>query len=383
MTILLVIIYVAFISLGLPDSLLGSAWPSIQADMHIPVAYAGMVSMIISIGTITSSLLSDRLTRRFGTGKVTACSVALTAVALMGFSVAPTFVWLCIIALPYGLGAGAVDAALNNYVALHYKASHMNWLHCFWGVGATAGPYIMGACLTRGLSWSSGYRTIGYIQIVLTAVLFITIGLWGNGQTGEHKDNHRKEIGMLGLLRMRGAKPALLSFFGYCALEQTAGLWAASYLVLNLGMGKEMAAKWASFFYLGITAGRMISGFLAARLKDHQMIRLGLGVAMIGILSLMLPLPKTVICVGLILIGVGCAPIYPCLLHETPQNFGEEYSQAIMGMQMATAYVGITVMPPIFGLLVNVVGIGFYPVYMLVILGTMIFGIERLHKSTV
>lgn len=377
MTLLLAIIYIAFISLGLPDALLGSAWPSIRAQMDIPVAYAGAVSMIISIGTILSSLMSDRLTRKLGTGKVTAFSVAMTAAALMGFSIAPSFIWLCIIALPYGLGAGAVDAALNNYVALHYKASHMNWLHCFWGIGATAGPYVMGACLTRGLSWTTGYRTIGVVQIILTFCLFLFIHRWKDFK--EQKESTEQHFRMGELLRMKGAKSGLISFFGYCALEQTTGLWAASYLVMNRGIHVETAAKWASLFYLGITAGRLVSGFITIKVSDRNMVRLGLGVAFLGILCILIPLPGIITCMGLILVGVGCGPIYPSLLHETPENFGAEQSQAIMGIQMACAYAGNTVMPPVFGIIAQTIGIGLYPVYMMGVLGIMIGSTEWMH----
>lgn len=381
MSLLLAIIYVAFISLGLPDALLGAAWPSMRGELGVPVSYAGMISMIISVGTIISSLKSDDLTRKLGTGKVTAISVAVTAAALWGFSVSRSFVMLCVIALPYGLGAGAVDAALNNYVALHYKARHMSWLHCFWGVGASIGPYIMGACLTGGLSWNSGYRIISILQITLTAVLFATLFLW-KSSVSEGNGSQEGQSGMKvkDLLKMPGAKAALSSFFCYCALEQTAGLWAASYMVLSRGVTAQAAAKWASLFYLGITAGRFVCGFITLKLDDKGMVRMGQAVAVAGIVLLALPLGQSLTGIGLVMVGMGCAPIYPALLHETPVNFGADKSQAIMGMQMACAYVGTMAMPPLFGMISDLAGIWLYPWYLFVIVTIMIIMVERLNR---
>lgn len=381
MSLLLAIIYIAFISLGLPDALLGSAWPSMHGELNVPVSYAGIVSMIISGGTIISSLLSDRMTRKLGTGKVTAISVGLTAVSLMGFSLSGSFLMLCVIALPYGLGAGAVDAALNNYVALHYKARHMSWLHCFWGVGATLGPYIMGACLTGGLKWFTGYRVISVLQIVLTAMLFLSLPLWKRTEGEEEQQGkEEKSMNMLQLLKLPGVKEVLISFFCYCAVEQTAGLWGASYMVMERGMSAEMAAKWASLFYLGITIGRFICGFIAMKLTDQAMIRLGQGIIAAGILLLILPLGNLIMCIGLIMIGLGCAPVYPSLIHETPSNFGAGLSQALIGMQMAFAYVGTTLMPPLFGALAGAFSIKLYPFYLLIITILMVWMVEKLNR---
>lgn len=381
MSLLLAIIYIAFISLGLPDALLGSAWPSMHGQLNVPVSYAGIVSMIISGGTIISSLLSDKMTRKLGTGKVTAISVALTAVSLLGFSLSRSFIMLCVIALPYGLGAGAVDAALNNYVALHYKARHMSWLHCFWGIGATVGPYIMGACLTGGLKWFSGYRVISVLQMVLTAVLFLSLPLWKKTESEEEEEGkEQKHMGMLQLFKLPGVKEVLISFFCYCAVEQTAGLWGASYMVMERGMSAETAAKWASLFYLGITIGRFICGFIAMKLTDKAMIRLGQGIIAAGILLLILPLGNLIMCIGLIMIGLGCAPIYPSLIHETPSNFGAGLSQALIGMQMAFAYVGTTLMPPLFGALAGITSIKLYPFYLLVITVLMVWMVEKLNR---
>ncbi len=381
MTLLLGIIYVAFISLGLPDALLGAAWPSIQGEMGVPVSFAGIISIIISGGTIISSLFSDALTKRLGTGKVTAISVAVTAGALWGFSVSNSFWMLCVIALPYGLGAGAVDAALNNYVALHYEARHMSWLHCFWGVGASIGPYIMGACLVGGLPWTGGYRIISLLQMGLTAALFATLSLWKSGKAAEGgQQGARRDIGLREVFKLSGAKEAMVSFFCYCALELTAGLWAASYMVLNRGLSASAAAKWASLFYLGITMGRFVCGFITMKLNDRNMVRLGQAVTVGGIALLMLPLGQAVTGAGLVMVGVGCAPVYPALLHETPANFGEDVSQAIMGMQMACAYVGSMVMPSLFGMISGKTGIWLYPFYLLAIMAVMVVMVERLNK---
>lgn len=380
-TLLLVIIYISFISLGLPDALLGSAWPTMHGDLGVPIAYAGVISMIIAGGTIISSLNSDRLIKKLGTGKVTAVSVGMTAAALFGFSVSHSFVIMCLWAVPYGLGAGSVDAALNNFVALHYKSKHMSWLHCFWGVGATIGPYIMGACLTSGLKWNSGYHIIGIMQVFLTAVLVVTLPLWKKSSSAaEETDDKGKTFGIAQLLKITGAKPVLLSFFCYCSLEATTGLWGSSYLVINRGISAETAAKWISLFYLGITVGRFLSGFITMKLSDRNMVRLGQVIIISGIAALLLPGGNFVLCAGFVLIGMGCAPIYPSLLHETPDNFGKELSQAIMGMQMACAYLGSTFMPPLFGLIAEHVSIRLFPVFLFVLVILMIIMVEQLNR---
>lgn len=383
MTLLLSIIYLAFISLGLPDALLGSAWPGMHGEMGVPVSYAGIVSMIISCGTIVSSLLSDKLTSKLGAGKVTAISVGMTCVALFGFSMSSSFWQLCVIAVPYGLGAGAVDAALNNYVALHYAARHMSWLHCFWGVGATLGPYVMGACLTGGFRWNAGYQVIAVLQLVLTVILFATLSLWKNpGNQGEAEETvERENLTVMEILQKPGVKEVLLAFFCYCALEQTTGMWATSYMVMARGMAEEIAAKWASIFYLGITVGRFLCGFITMKLDDKGMIRMGQMVALAGIVLVLLPLGEMTLCVGLILIGMGCAPVYPSLIHATPANFGPGLSQAVIGMQMAFAYVGSTLMPPLFGLIAQHVSVELYPIYLLVLLVLMIVMAEKLNRA--
>ncbi|MDO4648831.1 MAG: MFS transporter [Eubacteriales bacterium] len=377
--LLLAIIYIAFISLGLPDSLLGAAWPSMYPAMHVPISYAGVISMIIALGTIVSSLQSDRLTFRFGTGKITAFSVAATAAALLGFSVSHSFGALCLWAIPYGLGAGSVDASLNNYVALHYKSRHMSWLHCMWGIGASTGPYIMGMTLTGNGGWNSGYRIIGTIQIVLTILLFLSLPLWKKNTSSEdeEKTERTKPVRFSEVLKIAGAKEIMTAFFCYCAIEQTAGLWAASYLTLHKGVAAETAAGYASMFFIGITIGRAFSGFITMKLNDMQMVRVGQLLIAAGIGIMLIPAASSVTLIGLIIIGLGCAPIYPSMLHATPQQFGADKSQAIIGVEMASAYVGTCLMPPIFGLIANVLHVRLLPIYLLVILLLMIAAYQR------
>ena len=383
MTCLLAIIYLAFISLGLPDTMLGSAWPEMHLQLAVPVSYAGIISMLIATGTVIASLTSDLLTRRLGTGRVTALSVALTAAALLGFSLAPSFWVLCLIALPYGLGAGAVDVALNNYVAIHFHARHMSWLHCFWGIGATLGPYIMGACLTGGWGWHGGYRTVGLIQLALTACLFLTLPLWRGARTQVNGASVEQtpSPGALALLRLPGVKADLLALFAYQGLEQTIGLWAASFMVMARGISAQQAATWAALFYLGMTLGRLLSGFLTLRFTDQAMVRLGQGVTALGILLTVLPLGHLALCAGLLCLGLGCAPIYPSLLHETPSNFGIALSQAVMGLLMACAYVGTTLLAPVFGLIAQNVSIRLFPAYLLLMLVIMTVSCEVLNRK--
>ena len=375
-SILLVIIYVAFISLGLPDSVLGAAWPSMQPELLVPLSYAGGISILISGGTVISSLASGRLIEKLGTGRLTALSVFMTAGALFGFSISGAYWQLCLFAIPYGLGAGSVDAALNHFVSLHYEAKHMSWLHCFWGIGATLGPYIMGLCLTAGKSWQVGYRLLSLFQILFTAVLILTLPLWKQKKE-EGEEEKFPALSLAEVWKLPGAKEVMTAFFGYCSVEATAGLWAASFLVLTRGIDANTAAKWAALFYLGITAGRFVSGFLTMRLKDKSMIRLGQTGIFMGILLLVLPFGKVAAFVGLILTGFGCAPIYPSLIHATPDTFGKQAAQSVIGVQMASAYVGTTFMPPFFGLLQKVTGIGAYPLFLLLFLILMTVMSER------
>ena len=388
-SLLLPVIYLAFISLGLPDSLLGSAWPVMYQELGTSVSSAGIISMIIAAGTIVSSLNSDRLNTRFGTGKITAVSVLTTAVALFGFSVSHSFLALCLWGIPYGLGAGSVDAALNNYVALHYKARHMSWLHCMWGVGASIGPYIMGYALSNKQEWSMGYRYISIFQIGLTAILIISLPLWKQfhkkehvGQSASGSGNTLPVLTLKQIFQIPGAREILFAFFCYSAVEQTSSLWASSYLVLHLGYSSEKAAGFASLFFIGITVGRGISGFITFKLNDSQMIHLGEGIILLGVLAMLLPLGKTVALAGLILIGLGCAPIYPSIIHSTPAHFGADKSQAIIGVQMAFAYIGTCLMPPLFGIIARSISITLFPAYLGLFLCIMFFMYETVIRKT-
>ncbi len=382
MSFLLGIIYLSFISLGLPDALLGAAWPNMYPEFQVPVSYAGIISMIIALGTIISSLQSDRLTRKFGTGKVTAVSVGITALALWGFSVSHSFILLCLWAIPYGLGAGSVDSSLNNYVALHYASKHMSWLHCMWGIGATLGPYIMGAALTGGTTWNTGYRIISVLQIILTAALIFSLPKWKKQNTISGNDTVGRALSLKEILAIPGARAIMLCFFCYCAIEQTTMLWASSYLNLAKGIDAKTAASFAGMFCIGITIGRGINGFIAMRLKDRQMIRMGQAIILIGIIIMFLPFGQTVSLIGFSLIGLGCAPVYPCVIHSTPEHFGADRSQAIIGVQMASAYIGTCLMPPLFGLIANHISIRLLPLYLLILLILMVYMHELLELKT-
>ena len=380
-SLLLPIIYLAFISLGLPDALLGAAWPTMYPQLGAGVAWAGGVSMIISAGTIVSSLASERLNTRLGTGRVTALSVATTAVALFGFSICTQFWQLCLWAIPYGLGAGSVDAALNNYVALHYESRHMSWLHCMWGIGAAGGPVIMGWALA-GSTWQNGYRIISILQIVLTAVLIFSLPLWQTpADTGAGEDFTLEHRTLPQLMKVPGVPEVMCCFALYNGLEAVAGMWAASYCTLVRGLDATTAASWASLFYLGITVGRFFSGFLPMKFNDQQMIRLGQTLIAVGIALLLLP-GSAVLPVGLVVIGLGCAPIYPCIIHETPANFGKNLSMAMTGIQMAAAYVGVTMLSPFFGVLAQNITMQLYPWALLAMLVLMFILSEQLHKKT-
>jgi len=331
---------------------------------------------------VVSSLLSDRMTKWLGAGKVTAISVAMTAVALFGFSVSSQYWMLCLWAIPYGLGAGSVDAALNNYVAVHYSSRVMSWLHCMWGLGASIGPYIMGSALVGGMGWNTGYRLIAILQIVLSAAILLSLPLWKH-RGGENRESgiRDKALSLKEIFAISGAKEVMLAFFCYCALEQTAILWGSSYLVMHVGMAKERAASLASLFLIGITVGRFFSGFLTVRFCDETMIQLGQGVITLGVGLMLLPLGEAVTMGGLLLIGLGCAPIYPCVIHSTPNHFGEENSQAIVGVQMASAYVGTCLMPPVFGILANHIGAWLLPFYLIGLNAVMIVMCERLNRK--
>ncbi|AIQ52836.1 MFS transporter [Paenibacillus sp. FSL R7-0331] len=391
----LVIIYLAFISLGLPDSLLGSAWPVMQPELNTSFDSAGVIAMIIAAGTIVSSLASGKMIEWLGTGKVTLISCLMTAAALLGFSAAPSLMWLLLLAIPLGLGAGSVDAALNNYVAAHYKAHHMNWLHCFWGVGATMGPIIMSFYMAGQGSWRGGYAAVAVIQFALVVILLVTLPLWSkiaavhehNKAGGEPEaEHHRAEAGTAGasaktkIFRIKGVKTTLIAFLFYCGVEMTVGLWGASFLVGAHELDAQTAAAWISMYYGGITAGRLISGFITLKVSNKLLIRSGQLVALAGGVIMLLPLPDYFLLVGLILIGLGLAPIYPGLLHETPARFGKENSTRLMGYQMAVAYTGTTLLPPLFGFIAAKTTVAIFPFTVLLFLGLMFMSAENVNR---
>lgn len=377
---LLALIYLAFISLGLPDSLLGAGWPVMHTELGVSVSFMGIISMVISGGTIVSSLLSDKLTHKFGTRAVTVASVFLTVAALFGFSFSGSFSLLIIFAVPYGLGAGAIDAALNNYVALHYKAKHMSWLHCFWGVGAIISPFIMSFAL-KNLNWNSGYRIVGFIQLAIALLLLVTLPVWKINKTESTADT--KRVGLTAALKIKGVPFLLIGFFAYCAAEATAMYWASTYFTEVKGISGDRAASFAALFYIGITLGRFASGFITERLGDRRMILLGTGVLACGIMILLIPVQSYMTAfAAFLVIGFGCAPIYPCIIHSTPANFGAENSGAIIGIQMASAYVGSTFIPPLFGLFGNAVGFSVMPVYLLAFFALMIIMTEATFRIT-
>ncbi len=349
-------------------------------QLNVPVSYAGILSMLISVGTVVSSLLCDRLLRKLGAGKLTALSTLLTALALIGFSVSDSFWLLCLLTIPYGLGAGSVDAALNNYVAVNYSSRHMSWLHCMWGVGAAIGPYIMGIALSGGHGWEAGYVYVAVIQIVLTAVLFISLPMWKK-QIAEQAQTE-KPLSLLQIFRIPGAKQILTAFFCYCSVEQTAALWASSYLTLFKGVAPETAAFFSGLFYLGITLGRFFNGFLTMKFSDAALIRAGNAIILVGIAAMLLPLGQIASLAGLLLIGLGCAPVYPCIIHSTPELFGEENSQALIGVQMASAYLGVCLMPTLFGLVARHITVALLPVFLLALTALMILMYEQMRKRT-
>ena len=379
-TLLLALIYIAFISLGLPDSLLGAGWPVMHVELNVPVSYMGIVTMIISGGTIVSSLFSDKLIKKFSTRVVTVVSVFLTAAALIGFAFSHNFALLIVFSVPYGLGAGAIDAALNNYVALHYSSRHMSWLHCFWGVGTVASPFIMSYMLSHS-DWNAGFLTVGIVQVAIGTLLLCTLPVWKINSEAEVSE--QKSIGLKNALKIKGVLFLLLGFFAYCAAEATAMSWASTYFTEVRGVSAERAAQFASLFYIGITAGRFLSGFIADKIGDRKMILIGTCILSCGIIALLIPTEYTAVSIAaFVIIGFGCAPIYPCIIHSTPYNFGTENSGAIIGIQMASAYVGSTFIPPIFGWLGNLIGFSIMPIYIAVFVILMVVMTELTFRTT-
>ena len=375
-TLLLIVIYIAFIGLGVPDSLFGTAWPAIYTDLNLPVSWASIVTIIVSCGTITSSLLSSRLISRFGTGKITAVSTLMTALALLGFSCSDSMIWLCLCAIPLGLGAGSIDTALNNYVALHYKASHMNFLHCFYGIGVSLSPYLMSLALSKG-TWEGGYRAVFWFQLAIAALTVLALPLWKkvrHAQNGEEEEETPRVLSFPALMKMPKVRMACLVFIGYCALEYTCGTWGSTFLVNAKGAAADTAARMVTFYYIGLALGRFLSGVLAGRLHSRQLVKIGQTILLAAIASLFLPLPSAFCSVSLFFIGLGNGPIFPNMLHLTPELFGKDLSQAVIGAEMATSYIGVLLAPALFGLIAQNVTAALFPVYLLVLYALMITG---------
>ena len=383
--LLLSIIYLAFISLGLPDSLLGASWPTLHVSFDVPISYMGIISMIISLGTVLSSLFSERLTAKLGTRVVTTASVLLTSLALFGFSNVTSFSQICLLGIPYGLGAGAIDAALNNYVASHYSSRHMSWLHCFWGVGTIISPYIMSYALLNS-GWQSGYRAVSYIQLGIFIIMLIALPLWKvNSDKTEGREEKKAPIGIRGAIKIKGVPYVLLGFLAYCAAESTAMLWASSYLEDAIGLTKDEAAAFGSLFFIGTTVGRFAAGFVTERLGDMKMIGLGTIIALAGTAITVIPIEICGI-IGFIIMGIGCAPIYPCIIHMTPTNFGRENSAAIIGIQMASAYIGSLLAPPLFGIVAENISLRLMPLYLtffFILMITMLAKTTKIHRIDV
>lgn len=385
-TFLILIIYIAFISLGLPDAVLGAAWPIMQVELNAPLEAAGFLFGMVSVGTVLSSLVSGPLLKKYGTGRVTVFSVMLTAIGLLGFNYSISIYWLLLFTLPLGLGAGAVDAGLNDYVAIHYKAHHMNWLHAFWGVGATMGPLVLSQFISRGYSWRNGYLVIAVFQFVLVLVLLLTLPLWKKvaGEKPLNQEVSQEEAPSetrkkTNVFKLAGVKWALLTFVFYTGIEQTVNLWGSTFLVDSKGIDPATAAKWLSYYFLGITIGRVMSGFISFKLNNKQMLRLGQTIVLVGALILLLPLANPFMLVGLILIGLGCAPVYPSMLHETPVRFGEEFSQHVMGLQLAAGNTGALLLPPLFGLVASHLSVNLLPMFLVAYAIILLFSTERLN----
>ena len=375
-TLLLIVIYIAFIGLGVPDSLFGTAWPAIYTDLNLPVSWASIVTIIVSCGTITSSLLSSWLISRFGTGKITAVSTLMTALALLGFSYSDSMLWLCLCAIPLGLGAGSIDTALNNYVALHYKASHMNFLHCFYGIGVSLSPYLMSLALSKG-TWEGGYRAVFWFQLAIAALTALALPLWKkvrHAQNGEEAEETPRVLSFPALMKMPKVRMACLVFIGYCALEYTCGTWGSTFLVNAKGAAADTAARMVTFYYVGLALGRFLSGVLAGLLHSRQLVKIGQMILLAAVVSLFLPLPFAFCSVSLFFIGLGNGPIFPNMLHLTPELFGKDLSQAVIGAEMATSYIGVLLAPALFGLIAQNVTAALFPVYLLVLYALMITG---------
>ena len=361
--LLAAIIYIAFISLGLPDSMLGAAWPMMYADLNVPISYAGFISMTVCGGTVVSSIMYSRLARRIPTGIVTAVSVAMTALALMGFSFASSFPMIIALAVILGLGAGAIDAGLNNYVAIHFKARAMSFLHASWGIGTTVGPFLLSYLISIGLGWQEGYRILSTVQFIICIMLFASLPLWKKAENAEKGDT-TAPVPEYRRFCKGAVIPAILAFFAYCSMENTAMIWSATFLVEARGFSEGLAAVSAGVLFWGMTAGRLFSGFISDRLGDRKMLAIGETASLIAILLIAF-IPGKLSVAALFLLGFGFGPIYPSMIHQTPEYFGVERSSEIMGLEMASAYIGSMFMPPVFGLIGRRISMDVFPLFAL------------------
>lgn len=369
---LLVVIYITFIGLGVPDSLFGTAWPAIYMEFCLPVSYANFVTSIISGGTILSSLLSARLLKRYGTAKITAVSTALTAGALLGFSYSGSLLFLCLFAVPLGIGAGAIDTGLNSYVALHYKAVHMNFLHCFYGIGVSLSPYLMSLTLSDDGNWRNGYKTVFVIQFIISVITIVSIPLWGKvNHERTHKEESAPSAGILCMLKDRRAHIVCLIFIGSCAIEYTCGIWGSTFLVNEKGMSVDFAAKIITLYYVGIACGRFLSGIVSYRFSSWQIVISGQSITFAAIALLLLPLPASASGGALFLVGLGNSPIFPNMLHLMPDNFGKEKAQAAVGIQMSASYFSIMLAPVVFGFIAQNLSIALFPYYLSMVFAVM------------
>lgn len=373
-TILLIIIYIAFIGLGIPDSLFGTAWPAIYQEFDLPISSANYVTLLISGGTFICSLFAAKIINRFGTAKITAISTVMTAAALFGFSCSRSLFWLCLFAIPLGLGAGAIDSALNNYVALHYKAIHMNFLHCFYGIGVSLSPYLMSFALSHDANWRGGYRIVFYLQFIIALITIFSLPLWNKikNSSSEREQETPRTVSVFDLLKMPAIRSVCCVFIGSCAIEYTSGIWGATFLVRTKGIDVNYAAKMITFYYIGIALGRFLSGVLANKLTRWQLVRNGQCIMAVAILLLLFPLPPIISAISLFMIGMGNAPIFPNMLHLTPQNFGKDISQSVIGIEMAASYTGIMLAPAFFGLIAQNISIVLFSYYLLIMFLIMI-----------
>lgn len=373
-TALLIIIYIAFIGLGIPDSLFGTAWPAIYSEFELPISFGSFVTIIISCGTVLSSVISSKIISRLGTNKVSAYSTLLTALALLGFSFAPNLWVMCFWAIILGIGAGAIDVALNNYVAIHYSATHMSFLHCFYGVGVSVSPYILSLVIAGNFGWRGGYRIAFVIQLIITLLLFLSLPLWRKAHGGENEseENTHKDLSFGSVLKIPGVKMMCSLFIASCAIECTCGGWGSTFLVEYKHLPAEKAAQIIMIYYIGMTLGRFLSGVLAAKLHSWKIIKLGQIVLGLALLLLILPGGVYLCALGMFLIGLGNGPLFPNFNYLTPENFGSDISQSVIGIQMASAYIGIMVAPAVCGLLGQVFGMAIFPFYLILFYAIMI-----------